>query len=157
MYNRGVERVLVSACLLGDRVRYDGADKASSAPVLARWLAEGRVVRVCPEVLGGLPVPRPPAERRAGRVVTEAGHDVTAQFEAGAQAALALVRAHAIRVAVLKEHSPSCGSTSINDGSFTRLRIAGAGVTTERLRAHGVQVFSELEWEAADAALRSLR
>jgi len=152
-----MHRVLVSACLLGDPVRYDGKDKRSAHPVLRRWLEEGRVVRACPELLGGLAVPRPRAERRGDQVVTEEGREVTAAFEAGARATLALTQAHTIRVAVLKENSPSCGVGSIADGGFAGRRIAGSGVTTELLRAHGVQVFSEDELEAADAALRALK
>ncbi len=147
------KKVLVSACLLGERVRFDGREKGSSHAVLARWLAEGRVVRVCPEVEGGLAVPRPPAEQRAGRVVTDTGVDVTAEFERGAAAALALVKAHGISVAVMKEGSPSCGSGFIYDGTFSRTRVPGGeGETVKLLRAHGVQVFSELQWDLADAA-----
>lgn len=150
-----MRKVLVSACLLGERVRYDGAARPDASPVLARWLAEGRVVPVCPEVLGGLPVPRPPAEAQPdGRVVTSSGHDVTAAFQRGAAAALALARAHHLAVAVLKEGSPSCGSGFVYDGTFARVPVPGGeGVTARALRAAGVQVFSEREWEAADRAL----
>jgi uncharacterized protein YbbK (DUF523 family) len=145
--------VLVSACLLGDAVRYDGGSKAVQHPVLARWLSEGRVVRVCPELAGGLTVPRPPAERRGLRVVTSTGDDVTAEFDRGAEQALQLAQRLGAAVAVLKENSPSCGSQQIGDGSFSKTRIPGEGVTTALLRAHGIQVFSEAEWDAADRAL----
>lgn len=148
-----MKRVLVSACLLGEKVRFDGREKGSANPILARWLDEGRVVRVCPEVAGGLPVPRPPAERRDGRVLANDGRDVTAEFEHGAREALRLIQHFNIEVAVLKSGSPSCGSGFIYDGTFTKTRIDGDGVTTALLRAHGVQVFSELDWAAADAAL----
>ena len=77
------ERVLVSACLLGEPVRFDGGSAALDHPLLRRLHAEGRLVAVCPEVAGGLPVPRPPAEIAAGRVLTREGRDVTAPFEAG--------------------------------------------------------------------------
>jgi uncharacterized protein YbbK (DUF523 family) len=149
-----VKRVLVSACLLGERVRYDGREKGVQHPVLQRWLSEGRVVKVCPEVEGGLPVPRPPAERqRDGRVLTNSGVDVTAAFTRGAAEALRLVKEHGIEVAVLKEGSPSCGSGFVYDGSFSRTQVPGqAGETTRLLRAHGVAVFSELEWDQAAAA-----
>lgn len=152
-----MKRVLVSACLLGERVRYDGQDKGVQHAVLQRWLLEGRVVGLCPEVEGGLPVPRPPAEQQPdGRIRTKAGADVTDAFSRGAAAALALVRAHGITVAVLKEGSPSCGSAFIYDGTFSRARVEGGeGATTRALRAAGVQVFSELQWHEADAALRS--
>jgi len=152
-----MKRVLVSACLLGERVRYDGREKGSEHPVLRRWLAEGRVVKVCPEVEGGLPVPRPPAERQPdGRVVMKTGLDVTGAFTRGAAEALRLVKAHGLTVAVLKEGSPSCGSGFIYDGSFSKTQLPGeVGETTRLLRANGVRVFSELQWDEADAALTS--
>lgn len=152
-----IKRVLVSACLLGERVRYDGAEKGSKHPVLLRWVAEGRVVKVCPEVEGGLPVPRPPAERQAdGRVLMKTGLDVTDAFTRGAAQALRLVREHRIEIAVLKEGSPSCGSGFIYDGSFSKQRLEGeVGQTTRVLRAQGVKVFSELQWDEAEAALTS--
>lgn len=148
-----MKKVLVSACLLGERVRFDGQAKTQHHPVLERWLAEGRVVRVCPEVAGGLPVPRPPAERVGDAVVTKRGVDVTEHFERGAQEALRLARAHDIHVAVLKSGSPSCGSGFIYDGTFTKTRVDGDGVTTALLQSHGIRVFSELDWDGAAAAL----
>ena len=152
-----MKRVLVSACLLGERVRFDGREKGVQHPVLQRWLAEGRVVRVCPEVEGGLPVPRPPAELQPdGRVVTDSGVDVSDAFARGAAEALRLVREHQIEVAVLKEGSPSCGSGFIYDGTFSKTKVVGSGgETTRLLRANGVKVFSELEWDEANATLTS--
>jgi len=157
-----MHKVLVSACLLGQPVRYDG--RASGHPdVLQRWQSEGRVVALCPEVAGGLPTPRPPAEILGGqgravldgevRVVTVAGEDVSAQFLAGAQLALELVRRHGIRIAVLKSGSPSCGNLLTYDGTFSGTKVSGEGVTVALLRREGVQVFSELELEAAEQAL----
>jgi uncharacterized protein YbbK (DUF523 family) len=150
-----MKKVLISACLLGERVRFDGQSKGSGSEVLGRWLSEGRVVRVCPEVSGGLPVPRPPAEQQAdGRVITNAGVDVSAEFKAGAAEALRLVREFGIEVAVMKEGSPSCGSGFVYDGTFSKTRVAGGeGETVRVLRAHGVRVFSEHEWATAAAAL----
>jgi uncharacterized protein YbbK (DUF523 family) len=162
-----LERVLVSACLLGEAVRHNAQDKRSDHPVLRRWIAEGRVVRVCPEVAGGLPVPRPAAEIEGGaggrrvllgeaRVVDRNGNDVTAPFVKGAQAALDLVEAHGIRVAVLKARSPSCGSSESYDGTFGGGLVEEPGVTAALLMSHGILVFSEEELEAADEALRAL-
>ncbi|MBC3414178.1 DUF523 domain-containing protein [Pseudomonas sp. SWRI51] len=155
-------KVLVSACLLGQPVRYDG--RASGHPgLLQAWQAEGRVVALCPEVAGGLPTPRPAAEIPGGQggqvldgqaqVITVVGEDVSAAFLAGAQLAVALVRRHGIRVAVLKSGSPSCGNRLTYDGSFTGVKVAGEGVTTALLRREGVQVFSELELDQAQRAL----
>ena len=100
-------------------------------------------------------MPRPPAERQAnGRVLTQAGADVSQAFARGAAEALRLVREHQIEVAVLREGSPSCGSGFIYDGSFTDTRVPGGmGETARVLRDHGVTVFSELQWHEADAAL----
>lgn len=158
-------KVLVSACLLGQPVRYDG--RASGHPdVLRHWQAEGRVVPLCPEVAGGLATPRPPAEIPGGQgaqvldgqaqVLTVTAMDVTAAFLAGAQQALALVRRHGIRVAVLKAGSPSCGNRLTYDGSFSGVKVAGEGVTAALLRREGVQVFSELELDEAQRALAAL-
>lgn len=162
-----MESVLVSACLLGEQVRYNGGDKRCNHPVLQRWLREGRVVSFCPEVAGGLPVPRPPAEIADGaggmgvlqgtaKVMDATGIDVTGQFRQGAEQALQSAQSRRIRVAVLKEGSPSCGSSYTYDGSFTGRQLPLPGVTTARLREAGVQVFSETQLEQADAKLKKL-
>lgn len=137
------EKILVSACLLGQPVRYDGRSKGIISDWLATLGAEGRVLAFCPEVAGGLPTPRPPAERQGERVVTEAGLDVTAQFDRGAELALQLCQTQGIRFALLKEGSPSCGSGRIYDGRFEGTSMAGEGKTTALLRRHGIRVFSE--------------
>ena len=156
VYHSRVIKVAVSACLLGSPVRYDGGDKKSDHPVLQRWLEEGRLVSVCPEMLGGLGTPRLPSEivRGTRRVVSSEGRDVSAEFEAGARAATE--QAHDVRVAILKEGSPSCGSSYVYDGTFTRSRVAGEGVTAALLRERGVVVFSEEQLDAAAALIESL-
>ncbi|MBV4485806.1 DUF523 domain-containing protein [Pseudomonas sp. SWRI153] len=160
-----MEKILVSRCLLGHRVRYDGG---ASGPfdLLEQWVAQGRVVPLCPEVAGGLPTPRAAAEIPGGQggevldgvaaVVTTEGEDVSAQFLDGARQALALVRTHRIRVAVLKANSPSCGNLLTYDGTFSGVKVAGEGVTAALLKRHGVQVFSELELPQAAQALANL-
>lgn len=157
-----MQKVLVSRCLLGHRVRYDGGAHGPFDQ-LALWQAEGRVVALCPEVAGGLPTPRPPAEIPGGQgalvldgqraVLTIDGEDVSAAFLAGAQQALELVQAQGIRLAVLKARSPSCGNRENYDGSFSGVKVAGEGVTAALLRRAGVQVFNEEELPAAAAAL----
>jgi uncharacterized protein YbbK (DUF523 family) len=152
-YHRLVIKVLVSACLLGAPVRYNGEHKESTHPVLRRWIEEGRIVSVCPEMLGGLGTPRPPAEivnDGSRRVVTPDGTDVTQAFEAGASLALEQADAHDVRVAVLKSNSPSCGTSFIYDCTFSGTAIHGEGITTSLLRQRGLAVFSEAEFEAAD-------
>ena len=116
MSDAGVHKVLVSACLLGQPVRYDGQSKGIVSDWLNELGAEGRVLSFCPEVAGGLPTPRPPAERQGERVVTEGGLDVTAEFDRGALLALELCQRQGIRFALLKEGSPSCGSGRIYNG-----------------------------------------
>lgn len=160
-----MQKILVSRCLLGHRVRYDGG---SHGPfdLLARWQAQGRVVALCPEVAGGLPTPRPPAEIPGGRgsrvldglsqVFTVHGEDVSAAFIRGAEQAVELVRAHDIRLAILKARSPSCGNRENYDGSFSGMRVPGEGVTAAALKRLGVLVFSEEELDAAAVCLAGL-
>ena len=153
-------KVLVSACLLGAPVRYNGKDKKSGHPVLERWLREGRVVSACPEVLGGLGTPRALSEivhiEGLRRVVANTGRDVTTEFERGAALALDQALTNDVRVAVLKEGSPSCGTSWTYDGTFSGTRIGGEGVTSALLRSRGIRVFSEEEFDAADALLAAL-
>ncbi|WP_136069091.1 2-thiouracil desulfurase family protein [Modicisalibacter radicis] len=158
-----MQKVLVSACLLGSRVRYDAGSLTASSEILDRWIGEGRVVSVCPEVMAGMSIPRPAAEIAGGdgtrvlagraRVIEETGGEVTEAFRAGAEMALALCRRHAIRVAVLAEKSPSCGSREIYAGDFSGRRLPGMGVTTALLTAQGIAVFSQHEIAAAQRAL----
>lgn len=138
-------RLLVSACLLGTACRYDGASKEH--PLAEKLAKQHDLVPVCPEQLGGLPTPRPPAERRGGRVVTRAGADVTEQYRRGAEEALRLCRLLGCGAAVLKERSPSCGCGEIYDGTFSGALVPGSGVTAELLSAHGVPVYGESRME----------
>ncbi|MDX8408662.1 MAG: DUF523 domain-containing protein [Mariprofundales bacterium] len=144
--------MLVSACLLGEEVRYDGGAcrMASLAEVDdVEWIP------FCPEVSGGLLVPRSPAQMVApGVVQTAEGADVSAAFVAGAEAALHCCRQYAIRVAILKEGSPSCGVHEIHDGSFEGRRIAGRGITADKLAAAGIALFNEHEVAQAIMASR---
>ena len=134
-------RILISACLLGLSCRYDGDSKPH--PLAEELARRHQLVPVCPEQLGGLPTPRPPAERRGDRVITRAGGDVTAQYRRGAEETWKLCRLLDCQAAVLKERSPSCGSGEIYDGTFTGTRISGDGVTAETLRAQGIQIVGE--------------
>ena len=160
-------KLLVSACLLGNPVRYDGKAKNLDHEGLEQLLEQGRVIGFCPEVAGGLPVPRPAAECVAGdgdaviagsaRVKTLAGEDVTDYFLAGAKQALTLCRQHGITVAVLTETSPSFGSGQIYDGSFSRQPIVASGVTTALLRQHGIRVFNQHQLDEAISCLASCK
>lgn len=161
-----MEKILVSACLLGQRVRYDAKIVSLASDLLSHWRGEGRLVVICPEVAGGLGVPRPAAELQGGdghaaldgeaRLRTRDGEDVTAAFLRGAEAALELARQHDIRLALLKERSPSCGRGSIYDGAFAGQLTAGDGVTAALLTRHGVEVFGESRVAQLAARLAAL-
>lgn len=147
-------KILVSACLLGHPVRYDG----KSVPVAQiDWLQqlqqEQRLVVICPEQVGGLPTPRDPAERQQDKIITVNGQDVTHQFHLGAQKALTLCQQHNIKIALLKAKSPSCGNQKIYNGQFNNTLIDGMGVTAELLEQHGITVFSELNIDELKQAL----
>ncbi|HEV7429456.1 MAG TPA: DUF523 domain-containing protein [Thermoanaerobaculia bacterium] len=152
-------KILVSSCLLGAPVRHDARDKKCDHAVLQRWIEEGRVVSVCPEMLGGLGTPRPPAEivnDVTRRVVTRDGADVTQAFTNGARAAAEQGRGENVRIAILKAGSPSCGSSFIYDGTFSKTAIKGEGITASLLRSEGIAVFSEEELDAAEQYVASL-
>jgi len=138
--------VLVSACLLGTRCNHEGGHSRRAAVVALS--ATHRVVPICPEVCGGLPTPRPAAERRGDRIVTAAGEDVTDAYARGAAAAVELAHAVGARRALLKARSPSCGSAQVYDGTFTRTLRDGDGVTAAALRAAGLDVGSEEDLQA---------
>ena len=137
-------RVLVSFCLLGAQCRYDGQCKPPLAE-LARLQARFDLIPICPEQLGGLATPRPPAERRGSRVVTASGLDVTEAYARGAQQVLQLARQFSCRAAILKAKSPACGSGLIYDGSFTRRLVPGWDVAAQLLRENGLLVCDETQ------------
>ena len=139
-------KLLVSACLLGVRCRYDGASKPH--PLVEELAKRHTLIPVCPEQLGGLSTPRPPAERQGDRVVATTGADVTEQYRRGAEEALRLCRIFGCEAAVLKERSPSCGYGAVYDGTFTGTLTAGNGVAAELLTAHGISVYGESALEA---------
>jgi len=135
--------ILVSACLLGLCCRYNAESKANERVlVLAKTHP---LVPVCPEQLGGLPTPRPPAERKGERVVSSDGTDVTDAFQKGAEETLLLARTLGCKTAVLKARSPSCGHGRIYDGTFAGSLVPGSGVTAELLEASGIAVYTEEE------------
>lgn len=149
-------KILVSACLLGHKVRYDNGDVPCLDPRFLRWYEEGRMVHICPEVTGGLPTPRPDAQIAGDRVLTEAGADVTAEFEKGAQAALKLAKEHDVALVILKQDSPSCGTLRIYDGTFTDTLAEGQGRTTVLLRDNGFKVFGEDQLDEVERELASI-
>lgn len=141
-----MEKVLVSACLLGHACRYDGRRCQVDTPDIG----EAEAIPFCPEQAGGLPTPRDPAEIVNGhggdvldsltRVLTTRGTDVTDEYVKGAQAALELCRKHGIRRAIMKGRSPSCGVDAIYDGTFSGTLRPGPGVTAALLQRQGISV-----------------
>ncbi|MVA26041.1 DUF523 domain-containing protein [Agrobacterium vitis] len=161
-----IDKILISACLMGRPVRYDGKGKPLHHPAIARWEDEGRLVVFCPEQAGGLPTPRPPAEIEQGgtgedvlhgraRVLEVTGGDVTTEFIAGGRKAVDMALEQGCRYALLIDGSPSCGSGFIYDGSFSGKRHPGFGVTAALLKQAGVAVFSDRDIDALEAALSS--
>ncbi|MQB43968.1 DUF523 domain-containing protein [Rhizobium sp. ICMP 5592] len=149
-------KILVSACLMGHAVRYDGRAKPLLHPAIDRWREEGRLVAICPEMSAGMVVPRPPAEIAVGatgedvltgtaRVMEISGGDITDGFLRAAENALALAQETGCRYALLIDGSPSCGSSFIYDGTFSGEKHPGDGVTAALLKRAGVEVYSDRE------------
>ncbi len=139
--------IIVSACLAGIKCRYDGTHQVDAA--VLSLVREGKGIPLCPELLGGLPVPREPCEIRdtaeGRRVFTSSGADVTERFLEGAERTLRIARDAGAAAAILKSRSPSCGSKVIYDGSFSGKIIAGMGITAQLLTENGISVHSEEE------------
>lgn len=148
-----MKKILISACLMGEPVRYDGKGKLFGHPLIDLWRDEGRLVVFCPELAGGFQVPRPPAEiaergdgdavlAGEGDVVEIGGAKVTEKFVAGARRALELARREGCGFALLIDGSPSCGSSFIHDGRFSGEKHPGRGVTAALLARNGIEVFA---------------
>lgn len=138
-----MEKILVSACLLGIKCRYDG--KSMPNEKVLRLAEKYALVPVCPEIYGGLPTPRTPSERVGDKVLMKDGRDVTENYERGADATLALANLTGAKIAVLKAKSPSCGKGFIYDGSFCGTLTPRDGVTAEKLTRVGIKVLTENE------------
>lgn len=146
-----MKKILVSRCLYGDKpVRYDGKTKEERDPRFLKWKEDDRLIPVCPEVDGGLPVPRTDAQRVGNQVITRDGRDVTREYRKGAEIALEQALQEDVLCAVLKEKSPSCGSSRVYDGTFEGTLIEGQGLTTQMLREAGIRVYSEEELDLVE-------
>lgn len=136
-----MECLLVSSCFAGYKTKYNGGDNFL---MLIRELSKKyKLIFVCPEVAGGLSTPRNPSEIRENKVFSNAGVDVTKEYEKGAKTALFLVEKYNIKKALLKESSPSCGSNLIYDGTFSKNKIKGMGITSRLLVEKGVKIYTE--------------
>lgn len=147
--------IAISACLIGENVRYNGSNKLSQE--LQELVTQHKAVSICPEVLGGLSTPRPLAEivdgdgrdvwNNEAKVLTNTGEDVTAQFKEGALKALKVLQSYGCTAVVLKAGSPSCGSKVIYDGTFSGESKEGIGVAAALFEAHNIRVVDENNWK----------
>jgi uncharacterized protein YbbK (DUF523 family) len=134
---------IISACLAGINCRWDG--QARPCQKVIKLVKQGQAIPVCPEQLGGLTTPRPPAEQKGNKVFTKDGKDVTSQFKNGAKEALRIAKLTGVKEAILKSKSPSCGLGKIYDGTFSDKLIAGDGVFAKLLKKNKIKVFTEEE------------
>ncbi len=138
--------VIVSSCLLGMRTKYNG--ESNKSITILELSHKFLFVPLCPEQLGGLSTPRPPAEIIGGKVITINGIDVTENYLRGAEEALYFAKIYNVRYAILKDGSPSCGSNYIYDGTFSGKKVTGMGITAQLFIKNGIKVFSEKNLEA---------
>lgn len=136
--------VLISACLVGEACRYDGKSKERSE--LLDRLADKHLIPVCPEVEGGLPIPRPPAEIRGDKVFRENGEEVTSHFVEGARVCLDKGLSENATLAILKSRSPACGCGQVYDGTFTNNVIVGDGIFTRIIKSAGIKCISDEDY-----------
>ena len=135
------ENILISACFLDIQCRYDG--KGSYLQYLDELMERYNLIPICPEIMGGLGIPRKPAERIRDKVMNISGQDVTKYFERGAKEALKIARLYNCKYAILKERSPSCGYGRIYDATFSGILIEGNGVTADLFIHNGITVTGE--------------
>lgn len=140
-----MEKILVSACLLGIPCRYDGKSKPDNRVIALSKFYE--LIPTCPEVEGGLETPRIPCEIVADKVIRRDGKDVTESYKSGAQFALSLAKKNDCKIAILKAKSPSCGKDYIYDGTFSKTLIRGDGVCAKLLKENKIIVLTEDETE----------
>jgi len=166
-YYPAMEKILISACLVGEKVRHNGSDFKTNNPLLDELKDKKLLLPICPEVMAGMPVPRSSHEiigegggqavlSRKAKVKNKGGHDHTDVFLKAAQIALNIAKAKALKVAILKDNSPSCGCLNIYNGSFSGEKIAGRGVAAELLSKNGIKVFCENEIDEAYAYLKKI-
>ncbi len=148
-------KILVSSCLLGENVRYNGFNSLitqnnklslSNKDLFKKLLKEHEIISFCPEISGGLSTPREAVERnKNGKFLTKTGFDNTKEFLKGAKDCLALCQKEGIKIALLKAKSPSCGNEKVYDGTFTNTLINGSGICAKTLLQNGIKVFNETQ------------
>lgn len=146
----GKEKLLVSSCLLGELVKYNGSHNGIDTKIMESLKQKYELYSFCPEVEGGLPTPRVPCEiisKDPLKVIDKEGNDKTEEFILGAEKTLELCKTNTISKALMKANSPSCSSQFVKDGSFTGVSIEGLGVTVELLKKNNIEAFNEGEIE----------
>ncbi len=138
-----MEKILISACLVGEKTRYDG--KSNLLPIVEKLKERYDLIPFCPEVMGGMSIPRDPCEIKGNDVVTKDGVSKAKEYNLGAKKALEACKLFDIRIAILMESSPSCGVRNIHDGHFNGTKIPGKGLTTRLLEANGIHCYSSLD------------
>ncbi len=133
--------IIVSACLAGVECRYNGSSYA--VPQIIEMVIQGRAIPICPEILAGLPTPRPPVEQYEGKIISLNGDDQTALYRAGAKMGLEIAVVSGCLKAILKSKSPTCGAGWIYDGTFSGNLISGDGIFAKMLKEKGIEVCTE--------------
>ena len=149
-------KVLISACLLGDNVKYSGGNNLTLELVTLLEKYNVKIVKICPECFAGLPIPRVPSEIRGDKVFSKDGWDITEEFLSGAEKTYQIAKRKRVDFAILKERSPSCGSSYIYDGSFSGKVIEGQGLTAKKLSKENIIIFSEENLEEIEKYLQVL-
>ena len=149
-------KVLISACLLGDNVKYSGGNNLTPELVTMLEKYNVKIVKICPECFAGLPIPRVPSEIREDKVFSEDGKDITEEFLSGAEKTYQIAKRKQVDFAILKERSPSCGSSFIYDGSFSGKVIEGQGLTAKKLSKENIIIFSEENLKEIEKYLQEL-
>lgn len=134
-------KLLASACLLGINCKYNGKNNKNNK--ILELLKDHDLIPVCPEILGGLPIPRIPSEIQNNKVITKDGRDVTKEYQKGAEETLKIAKLYDCEIAILKEKSPSCGCGKIYDGTFTTNLISGDGITARLLKENNIKIIGE--------------
>ncbi len=149
-----MKKMIMSACLAGENCKYSGGNNRIEDEYILGLVKKDHVILVCPEVMGGLEIPRAPGEIRSGRVYTDEGRDVTAEYRRGAEMTLAIAEENDVIVCLMKERSPSCGVHMIYDGTFSGTKIPGSGICSAMLREAGYDIHSEFELEEVKKILK---
>ncbi len=140
-----MDKILVSSCLLGDNTKYNGGNNYNSN--IEALKAKYIIIPICPEVMGGLSIPRNPSEIKDNKVINNIGQDVSYNFNLGAEKTTYIIKENDIKFAILKDGSPSCGSTYIYDGTFTHTKVNKMGITAKEIKKLNIPIYTENDIE----------